>query len=807
MVRIFEKEGNLVAENRYYALEYDLSGGFFSIMDIGRGDYVIRNAYSGIVFRVGIAEVASCNADKVVYSVERHARNLDDAGCRITISNLYMGFKYILIFFVPETRGYLLLQTLLVNESLQSVKIENIDVLRIGEKNKNMKRDGYLSISEDPQTCTVYTNTYYKTPSMVRRLSDGFDCRFLEKDGDIKYFDRDKELGWQAKYDGLIYDTLSKRSLVFGFITFYRFMGEIELRYDRKQMGGKIRDFGLINTCRDYVLGTNEKCSSETIYLNFCGDVHENHMHYAEMTGKTMNAKCLEHPPFGWCSWHYRFFDINEEVVLKNAEFAASRKDVFPVMRGGFSYVQVDYGWQKYIGSNEVDTSRFPRGMKYVADRIHALGLKAGIWIAPFWIDEGCGLHKTNPDYLLHDEDGNLIRIGRGFKDMPYYRLDVSNPGAVEYVIGRIDQIINEWGYDMIKMDFLELATELPFPEEKKIRFFDPSLPSLEHFRNACSAIQNYVESLNKDIFMSPCGSPAMFLTGIFRSNYVAEDAVVKLSPDSWDEHAGVKAFVRSWATKYYLNNRVWTNNCESVILDERRPFNEALINATAAALTGGLYFTGDELPKLPGERLKIYSRILPLYKETAVPVDIYEGINPVTWKLAIKTGWEEWAVIGLFNLEDFEVDINLEFKKLGMESGKEYLAFDFWNQRFIGVFKEYCMLRGIPARTVKLICLRENKGRPQLVSTDIHFTQGAAELCDVSWDDMAQSLEGVLNVYRTGDHRLFLYVPEGYKLKDFYPQDADVEMKDDNICVFSVTPRESGLKKFMVRFDQEGKA
>ena len=180
---------------------------------------------------------------------------------------------------------------------------------------------------------------------MVRRLVDGFDCRYLDKDGDIKYFERDSSPGWQAKYDGLIYDTVSGRSVVFGFVSFYRFMGEIELKYDRSLHGKSIKEFALVNACSAYLLGPGNECSSEMVYINFWGNVHENQMHYADTVGKTMKAKHLEQPVFGWCSWHYRFFDIDEEVVLKNAKFVASRRDIFPVVPGGFEYIQIDYGW------------------------------------------------------------------------------------------------------------------------------------------------------------------------------------------------------------------------------------------------------------------------------------------------------------------------------------------------------------------------------------------------------------------------------------------------------------------------------
>ena len=767
-------------QNEFCCIEYDLSSGYFSFKDVTIDKYVLFKAFSGAKLINDGIWYRTCNADTIGFKMEEHIEKTGDEGCSAFFCHNIKGIEYILRFFLPYQKSYILVNASIANKS-KRIGLEEIDVLKVGGEEEGT--GGFLKISDTPQGCFVYTNTYYKTPSMVRRVKDGFDCRFLDREGDIKYMDRDYNPQWQAKYDGIISDPASKRSFVFGFVTFHRFMGELELKYDSNKNEKAFWEFGLINDCGRFLLEPESSCSSETAYINFYGDVYANQMHYADTLGKFMGAKFLPRPFSGWCSWHHRFFEINEEAILKNAKFAASRQDIFPNSPGGFEYIQIDYGWQKFLGSNEPDLERFPNGMKSVADEIHAIGFKAGIWIAPFWIEEGCGLHKTHPEFLLHDEEGNLVRMDRGLKDNVLYRLDVSNPDAVGYVIEQLGQIINEWGYDMVKMDFLELATITPMDKEKKIMPYNRSLTQYEYFRNACIAIQKFADDLDREVFLSPCGSPFMFLVGIFKSNYVAEDAVVKLSPDSWDEHAGVKSFVRSWATRYYMNNRIWTNNCESIILEEPRPFNEALINATSAALSGGLYFTGDELPALSEERLKIYSKILPLYRETALPLNLFDGENPSVWKLAVKSSGEEWLVIGLINLEEHDMDMVLTAEMLKLPTNKNYLVFDFWEQKLLGSFTESITIEKMQKRSVKLLCIREKKDRPFILSTDIHFTQGAVELEYLYWDEASLRLETRISSYKLGEAKLFIYVPDGFYLIDFRPDRirADVNGK---ICI-----------------------
>ena len=50
----------------------------------------------------------------------------------------------------------------------------------------------------------------------------------------------------------------------------------------------------------------------------------------------------------------------------------------------GYSYVNIDdgfFGWRDERGVMQTHPERFPNGLKGVADHIHSLGLKAGIYI------------------------------------------------------------------------------------------------------------------------------------------------------------------------------------------------------------------------------------------------------------------------------------------------------------------------------------------------------------------------------------------------------------------------------------------
>ena len=110
----------------------------------------------------------------------------------------------------------------------------------------------------------------------------------------------------------------------------------------------------------------------------------------------------------------------------------------------GYSYVNVDdgfFGWRDERGVMQTHPERFPNGLKGVADHIHSLGLKAGIYS-----DAG-----SNTCGSIWDKDMNGIGsglYGHEFQDATLY--------------------FKEWGFDFIKIDYCGAGQELNLEEEKR---------------------------------------------------------------------------------------------------------------------------------------------------------------------------------------------------------------------------------------------------------------------------------------------------------------------------------------------------
>jgi alpha-galactosidase len=107
-------------------------------------------------------------------------------------------------------------------------------------------------------------------------------------------------------------------------------------------------------------------------------------------------VSAVTRPPMGWNSWNTFGCAIDEARIL-----AAARALVSSGMRAaGYRYVVVDDCWQAPAraadGTLVADPVRFPHGMAALGARIHALGLRFGLYQAPR--EQTCAQHAgTTP--------------------------------------------------------------------------------------------------------------------------------------------------------------------------------------------------------------------------------------------------------------------------------------------------------------------------------------------------------------------------------------------------------------------------
>jgi alpha-galactosidase len=214
-------------------------------------------------------------------------------------------------------------------------------------------------------------------------------------------------------------------------------------------------------------------------------------------SGKSSVFKSLSTPYRVWCSWYSLYAEINETRLMKILV------DLGPIAGEEglpFDVFQVDDGWQRGIGEWEPN-SKFPSGMAHMAAQIHATGRKAGIWLAPLLVVPSSRIYREHRDWLLHNENGNLVSAGYNWGE-PLYALDTTHPAVLEWLAALMKKVTG-WGFDYVKLDFL-YAGALPGK-----RFLDIAREAA--YRKGLLTIRTAL----RDAYLLTCGAPILPSLGL----------------------------------------------------------------------------------------------------------------------------------------------------------------------------------------------------------------------------------------------------------------------------------------------------
>ena len=94
----------------------------------------------------------------------------------------------------------------------------------------------------------------------------------------------------------------------------------------------------------------------------------------------------------------------------------------------------------------------------------------------------------------------------------------------------------------------------------------------------------------------------------------------------------------------------------------------------------------------------------------------------------------------------------------------EKYVAFDFWNDRFIEPFTE--LKTTVPKESCKILAVRAVEERPILLSTSRHITQGMLEVRSERWNAADETLEIVTEIPHGLSYELRVYDPIAAELK-----------------------------------------
>jgi alpha-galactosidase len=145
------------------------------------------------------------------------------------------------------------------------------------------------------------------------------------------------------------------------------------------------------------------------------------------LPAQARDAAISPRPPMGWNSWYAYGCQVTEQQILDNARALVDSG----MAAAGYRYVNVDGCWEASTrsanGELQADPATFPSGMAELGRRIHAMGLKFGIYTS------------AGSTICLHEHPGSYGHFGKDFKTfarwkVDYVKVDWCNPAPGQHL-------------------------------------------------------------------------------------------------------------------------------------------------------------------------------------------------------------------------------------------------------------------------------------------------------------------------------------------------------------------------------------
>ena len=152
-------------------------------------------------------------------------------------------------------------------------------------------------------------------------------------------------------------------------------------------------------------------------------------------------------------SWEASYFKINENKLLSLAKAGrAVGIELFVMDDGWFGERDND---EKALGDWDVNLKKLPHGLKGIADKIRALGMKFGLWVEPEMISTESRLYRDHPDWAM-DIPGHMHSEGRNQRFLDLTRTEVQ-----DYVIEAMTKVFGSADISYVKWDMNRSMTDI----------------------------------------------------------------------------------------------------------------------------------------------------------------------------------------------------------------------------------------------------------------------------------------------------------------------------------------------------------
>lgn len=410
----------------------------------------------------------------------------------------------------------------------------------------------------------------------------------------------------------LIYNRESKRSLFVGALSSDKFLTVLRLHVARGQVSKyEVDSTGTTELAIENSLehsgpedrielslpvAPGAELSSEPLLVSTGTDYLDQMKTYGGLIRHLHHPREIATSPAGWWSWTAYYFGLNQGTALTNARWLAEN-----LKELGYSFFHIDEGYQYARGEYSTpDATLFPGGMRVLERKISALGLTPGIWTAPFEVSERSWVYENHKDWLVHNATGQPIHAGWVLQERrvdPLYILDTTNPGAQNYLRETYSTLTKDWGIRYIKLDFMDDAAIEGF-------YYKPHTTALEAQRVGLEVIRKEV---GENVLLDKDGSPMLNPVGLVDTG--------RISVDTGHTFAASREAASGIAARFFMNGNYYLADPDAFTVARqtipeqtwhggKKPLtlDEARVSIALAAVAGGMYEIGDDLPVLDAD-------------------------------------------------------------------------------------------------------------------------------------------------------------------------------------------------------------
>ena len=373
-------------------------------------------------------------------------------------------------------------------------------------------------------------------------------------------------------------------------------------------------------------------------------------------------------PPTGWCSWYCFGPSVTAKQVLDNLDTIAKTVP-------GLKYVQIDDGYQPTMGDWLETGKAFGGDVQGVLKQIRQRGFEPAIWVAPFIAEAGSHLFQQHPDWFMKRADGsplpaNEVTFG-GWRRGPWYALDGTHPEAQKHLESLFRTMRTDWGCTYFKLDANFWGAM------HGGRLHDGNATRIEAYRRGMQAVLRGAQNS----FILGCNHPIWGSFGLIDGSRSSAD--IKRTWKVFHD-IGRQNLSRNWQ-----NGRLWWNDPDAVVLTGDLPLNEFQFHATSIYASGGMLLSGDDLTKMPPDRLAMLQKLLP-------PTGVAAEFEDDSLRIGV-TKLRDRRMVSLFNWDDTPQAFSFELPEASRVT-------DYWTGEDLGRHEGRFAVASIAPHSARLL-------------------------------------------------------------------------------------------------------